>query len=170
MRVSGSGRYIFSCRAFGTLHTGPARPPWMEAGAAPSLTGCLTLSLGVLVNEEHNPTPKGGRWGENERYRVFWSRPHMGPPTPLPPPLEAPGDPRQREEEVGDTPSKPPPLPPESKESQQEWGSTSYLLLGRAEARGPDWGMGYPSPTSPVLWEGPQGQARAQLLEARHVC
>lgn len=93
----------------------------------------------------------------------------MGPPTPLPPPLEAPGDPRQREEEVGDTPSKPCP-PRGKKESQQEWGSTSYLLLGRAEARGPDWGMGYPSPTSPVLWEGPQGQARAQLLEARHVC
>lgn len=73
------------------------RPPWMEAGTAPSLTGWLTLSLRVLVNGEHNPHP---RVAVGERMRAIeclgvdhtWSS-----FIPLPPLLGAPGDPRQRE-------------------------------------------------------------------------
>lgn len=50
----------------------------LEAAIAPPLTGWVTLSLRVLiVNGNHNPTPKGSHWGENEGY----GSPH---PTPTP--------------------------------------------------------------------------------------
>ena len=67
----------------------------LEAVMAPSLTGWVTLSLRVLINGDHNPTPKG----ESEGYRMSWSLTHMGSPTStgtLPTPLEAPTERRSR--------------------------------------------------------------------------
>lgn len=65
------------------------------------------------------------------------------------------------------------PLPPPLTPIPQALGNphcspASYLLLSRAEARGPNRGMGHPSPATPVLWQRLQGQAGAQGLEAGH--